>query len=131
MGEPIPRQEFTVLVHEWVTGGGLAGADLPPSWAMEGRAMRRAIATDFARVPGVRVIVTLDDRWTDDPGPWTVVRVGPGREESIFADLASQAQGTVLIAPETSGILAARAPAIEHARRTLARVDTYRDCPNQ
>ena len=30
--------EFVVLVHEWVTGGGLAGMPLPASWEREGRA---------------------------------------------------------------------------------------------
>src|SRR3954464_11565256 len=73
-----PRGPMQVLVHEWVTGGGLAGSPLPASWAAEGRAMRRAIARDFASLPEVRVVVTLDDRQPDDPGPWTVVRVGPG-----------------------------------------------------
>ena len=64
----------TILVHEWVTGGGLVGSPLPASWAAEGRAMRRAIAADFARLPGrpARVIVTSDARLADDPGPWTI-----------------------------------------------------------
>ena len=32
---------LVVLVHEWVTGGGLAGKPLPASWEREGSAMRR------------------------------------------------------------------------------------------
>ena len=43
-----------VLVHEWVTGGGLAGMPLPASWEREGSAMRRAIARDFAALPSER-----------------------------------------------------------------------------
>jgi predicted ATP-grasp superfamily ATP-dependent carboligase len=98
-----------VLVHEYVTGGGLAGEPLHPSWAAEGRAMRRALAADFAAVPGVRVVMTLDARLPDEPGPWTTVRVGPGQERATLARLASEAEYTTLIAPETGGILADRA----------------------
>ncbi len=99
---------LTVLVHEWVTGGGLAGAPMPQSWADEGRAMRRAIAADFASVARnrVRVIVTLDARLPDDPGPWTIERLGPEQELDRLRALAGEADATVLVAPETSGTLA-------------------------
>jgi tyramine---L-glutamate ligase len=98
----------TFLIHEWVTGGGLAGRALPASWAAEGRAMRRAVAADFACLPGgpVRVIVTSDARLPDDPGPWTTLRIAAGDDPGRVRDLARAADSTVLIAPETSGILA-------------------------
>jgi predicted ATP-grasp superfamily ATP-dependent carboligase len=99
----------TVLIHEWVTGGGLAGQPLPPSWASEGRAMRRAIAADFAAIaapPRLRVIVTLDSRLPDEPGPWVIERVAPEESFKRLHDLARAADFTVLIAPETTGILA-------------------------
>lgn len=105
----------TVLVHEWVTGGGLAGSDLPASWAAEGAAMRRALAADFAGVPGLRVVMTLDQRLPAEPGPWTIVRVGPGREPDDVARVAGEADWTVLIAPETGGILADRTRILERA----------------
>src|SRR4051794_3302211 len=79
MGRDTPGT--TVLVHEWVTGGGLAGSALPASWAAEGRAMRLAIARDFAGVPGVDVVMTRDARLPPDTGPWKVVAIGPGGEE--------------------------------------------------
>ena len=110
-----PRETIQVLVHEWVTGGGLAGSPLPASWAAEGRAMRRSIAADFASLPHVRVVVTLDEGQPDEPGPWTVVRVGPGEEPDRFASLAARADFTALIAPESGGVLAERARAIERA----------------
>lgn len=100
-------------MHEYVTGGGLAGGPLPDSWAAEGGAMRRALAGDFAALPGVRVVMTLDDRLPAEPGPWDVVRVGPGREREVFARLAAEASATALIAPETGGLLADRARIIE------------------
>src|SRR5262249_55464396 len=96
---------YTVLVHEFVTGGGLAGDDLPPSWAAEGWAMGRALAADFAAVPGVRVVLTVDARLPDEPGPWAIRRVGPGEERGILTRLAAEADHTALIAPETGGIL--------------------------
>lgn len=99
---------LTVLVHEWVTGGGLAGSPLPTSWAAEGRAMRRAIAGEFARLTGrpVRVIVTLDSRLPDDPGPWSVARIFEAEHVPRVCELARAADFTVLVAPETRGILA-------------------------
>ncbi len=56
------RVETKVLVYEHVTGGGLADRELPASWAIEGAAMRRAIVGDFAAVPGVKVVTTIDSR---------------------------------------------------------------------
>lgn len=106
----------TVLVHEWVTGGGLAGSTLPASWAAEGGAMRRAIARDFASLPDVRVVMTLDASLPDEPGPWTVARIGPGEESGRLEDLATRAQFTAPIAPETGGILAGLASRLERVR---------------
>jgi predicted ATP-grasp superfamily ATP-dependent carboligase len=99
---------FTVLVHEWVTGGGLAGSSIPPTWAAEGRAMRRAIAADFAGMPGrsVHVIMTLDAQLPDEPGPWTVERFAASRNPNRLPGLAQTADCTVLVAPETMGTLA-------------------------
>ncbi len=104
-----PKKKTTVLVHEWVTGGGLAGSPLPDSWAAEGRAMRRAIAADFASVPDVQVVMTLDAGLLDDPGPWATVRLGPGEEIERLVELAKPLDFMVLIAPECNGILAERA----------------------
>ncbi|CAN5911096.1 ATP-grasp domain-containing protein [soil metagenome] len=98
-----------VLIHEYVTGGGLAGADLPASWAAEGNAMRRALAEDFASLEGVRVVMCLDDRLPDEPGPWTTLLIGPGQEPEVFATWAAAADHTVVVAPETEGRLLERA----------------------
>jgi predicted ATP-grasp superfamily ATP-dependent carboligase len=70
--------------------------------------MRRAIATDFAVVSpyGFRVVVTLDSRLPAEPGPWQVERIGPDECRDRLRSLAAAADFTVLIAPETSGILA-------------------------
>jgi predicted ATP-grasp superfamily ATP-dependent carboligase len=93
-----------VLIHEWVTGGGLAGQPLAPSWAREGRAMRRALAGEFASAEGVEVVVTLDPRFATDDVPGRAVVVGPGGEGRMLFDLAAGCDFTLLIAPETGGV---------------------------
>jgi predicted ATP-grasp superfamily ATP-dependent carboligase len=104
-----------ILVHEWVTGGGLAGREIPPSWEAEGRAIRRALADEFRRLDRVDVIVTLDERFSvDDPDP-NPIPVAPGREEEILQGLVRECDYTVLIAPETGGVLTARSALVERA----------------
>lgn len=103
----------SLLIHEYVTGGGLAGAELPPSLAAEGAAMRRTLAAGFAALPGVRVSFTLDARLPDEPGPWSVVRVGPDEELDAVDRLVADADYTLLIAPEFDGILFDRARRVD------------------
>jgi predicted ATP-grasp superfamily ATP-dependent carboligase len=115
------RSDPTILVHEWVTGGSMADLPLPTSWAAEGRAMRRAIAGDFAAMNGgwARVIVTLDSRLDDDQGPWTVERLGCRDGSQRVLELARQADYTVVIAPETMSSLAGFLTGLEEAGARL------------
>jgi tyramine---L-glutamate ligase len=108
---------LAVLVHEWVTGGGLAGAPLPGSWEREGSAMRRAIARDFAAISDgdLKVVMTLDARLPAEPGPWRVESIGPGEHDPRIRELCRTADFTVLVAPETRGILAAMTRDLEAA----------------
>jgi predicted ATP-grasp superfamily ATP-dependent carboligase len=100
----------SVLVFEWMTGGGLAKRVLPASLASEGAAMRRAIAADFANlaVSGrpLRVIMSLDARLSAEPGPWTIARIDGDEPFDRLLDLARTVDFIVLVAPETTGILA-------------------------
>jgi predicted ATP-grasp superfamily ATP-dependent carboligase len=91
----------TVLIYEHITGGGLAGLEMPVSMAAEGGAMRRALVADFSAVPGVRVLSTLDARLPDEPG---TIRIAADAREAL-STLASKADHTILIAPETGGVL--------------------------
>ncbi len=79
--------------------------------------MRRAIAADCAALPGpgARVVVTVDARWPDDPGPWTTIRMDTGDSNQWLADVARRVDYTVLIAPETMGVLAGLALGLESA----------------
>jgi len=70
--------------------------------------MRRALAAEFAGIRGtpIRVVVTLDARLPEDPGPWLVARISEGEHVPQVRELARAADFTVLVAPETRGILA-------------------------
>jgi predicted ATP-grasp superfamily ATP-dependent carboligase len=115
MGQAAP--EAVVFIHEYVTGGGAAGEDLPASWAAEGDAMRTALIEDFAAVPGVRVSATRDARLPEKSNPWLSVPVGRGRELEAFRGLAAEADYTLIVAPETGGILYERALILERDGR--------------
>ena len=76
--------ELVVLVHEWVTGGGLAGA-APARLVGAPRAVRCAGPSprEFAALPvrsDIKVVMTLDARLTRGTGP-LARRVGSARGE--------------------------------------------------
>jgi tyramine---L-glutamate ligase len=112
--------KLKIFVHEWVTGGGLVGRELPRSWAAEGAAMRHAIGGDFARTLGkaTQVTVTLDSRLPPDPGPWTIERIAAGEHDERVRELGRAADFTVIVAPETSGVLASLTRDLEDAAVT-------------
>ncbi|MCA1685707.1 MAG: ATP-grasp domain-containing protein, partial [Planctomycetia bacterium] len=80
--------------------------------------MRRAIAADFRCLGGVEVVTTLDRRFSGDERGRVAVVVGPGEEEEILTRLASRCDYTVVIAPETGGVLHDRAGLVERAGGT-------------
>ena len=65
------------------------------------------------------MIVTSDARLPDDPGPWTIERIAAGDDPRRLRELARTADFTVLIAPETSGILASLTREFERAGAQL------------
>ncbi len=84
--------------------------------------MRRAIAADFSSISeprSVRVILTLDSRLRADAGPWTVERVADGEATQRLCQLAQLADFTVLIAPETTGVLAQLTRALQETGTRL------------
>jgi predicted ATP-grasp superfamily ATP-dependent carboligase len=113
-----------ILVYEFVTGGGWysTGDDAPPeSLLSEGRAMRDALASDFAAIDGVQVNVLADERF-DPPAfkPALTHRVrSAAQEQALLADLCSRADWTVIIAPEFDGHLLSRVQLVEQSRGRL------------
>jgi predicted ATP-grasp superfamily ATP-dependent carboligase len=78
----------------------------------EGWAMLSAVLHDLNRVPGVAVVTLLRDF---GPDPFAAHRVPPADEERGFRELAAGADGTLIIAPETDGILLERCRWAEEA----------------
>src|SRR5262245_3558293 len=104
-----------ILVHEWITGGGLSGRPLPQDLAREGRAMRRAVVDDFLAVGGIEVVETLDPRFADEAGRAEAAVVLGARKETTLPRLAAACDFTLAIAPETAGALAGLAGVIEES----------------
>lgn len=92
-----------VFIHEFLCAGGL-GPGAPESLRREGRAMLRAVAEDFACVPGIEVATLLADDEAAVPG-CVCARVGAGDGERRWRDLVAAADATLLIAPESGGVL--------------------------
>lgn len=110
----------TVLVHEYVTGGGFGQEAWSADLLREARAMRRALAEDLAALEGVRVVLTHDERLTDEPGPWQLIGVKPGREYDAVCGGLDQADAAIIVAPETEGVLTERASWLQgHPCRSL------------
>jgi predicted ATP-grasp superfamily ATP-dependent carboligase len=84
-----------VFVYEYccAIGPGAEESDPARSLLGEGRAMRDAVAADFARIPGVEV-TTLDGPLADEP--------------ASFRAAAASCDATLVIAPEFDDILASR-----------------------
>jgi predicted ATP-grasp superfamily ATP-dependent carboligase len=103
-----------IFVYEFLTGGGLPhelAGDLA-ALLPEGQAMVCALAADFAALPGVEVTLLRDRRLPPLQAAEGVreVCVASGEEErQAFRELAAGSAWTVLIAPETGGILHERA----------------------
>ncbi|MEJ2719382.1 MAG: ATP-dependent carboxylate-amine ligase, partial [Deltaproteobacteria bacterium] len=56
-----------ILVHEYVTGGGWQGTDLPARLAAEALAMLMAVLKDFQSWGRAHITTTLDNRFDDVP----------------------------------------------------------------
>lgn len=99
-----------VFVYEFITGGGLwsLGDALPGgSLLPEGEAMAAAIAADLCSA-GHQPRMTRDARLPLALGPDAVPIASASDERSCFARLASECDWTLVIAPESDGMLLER-----------------------
>jgi hypothetical protein len=107
-----------VFLYEYVSGGGTWGAARgtagasssgPPNGSLlvEGAAMIRSLAADFARVEGFEVVALRDVRLSDFSFPDCRVHdvANADRERRLIIEQARSADWTVLIAPECDGAL--------------------------
>ncbi|HEY5311304.1 MAG TPA: ATP-grasp domain-containing protein [Pirellulales bacterium] len=107
--------EARILLYEFATGGGLAaqGEANGSPWFAEGLAMLRALAADLAAVPSCEVRVLCDRRLKLDlPGCQVVPVEGPTSDLEVLSAEAATANWTIVIAPETGGLLESRARAV-------------------
>ena len=95
-------------MHEFVSGGGLAGREVPVSLAREGSAMLAAIVADLAMIGHHEIVVTVDPRFpfAAPPGVETVSVSPTKRSRPGFLDpLLPSVDAVWLIAPETDRCL--------------------------
>lgn len=98
-----------VFLYEFITGGGLLGAEAPTgSLLTEGAAMILGLAADFAVIPNCRVTLVQDSRLTgllDDLVAEVRTVHDPIEHDQQFAAAAAGADYTIVIAPEFDGLL--------------------------
>ena len=110
-----------VFVYEFVCGGGWQAVDPqespPESLLREGRAMLRALVTDFAAISDVRVVTLRDARLSEPAMADCDVREvhSAAEERNTICELAADADWTVLIAPEFARLLFERARWVEES----------------
>ena len=111
-----------ILVHEFFSGGGLAGRDLPVSLAREGSAMLVALLSDLAVIGGHQLVTTVDPRvMLAIPPGVEAVTLSPARNTTAtYLDhLIASADAVWLIAPETGRMLERLAARVERKGRIL------------
>ncbi len=117
-----------IVLYEWSCSGGLYGPaaglvsdggerDSGAAIVAEGRAMLAALVADGLRAGDLALTVLVDASLpplmprcgtAGVPAGVRVIAVPPGGEEACLRDAGRAADWTVLVAPETAGVLAAR-----------------------
>ena len=90
-----------ILVHEFVSGGGFAGRDVPASLAREGAAMRTALVADLAAIGRHQIVTTVDPRFPFEAPPGVEVVTLPRGSGALLDAPHRSADAVWLVAPET------------------------------
>jgi len=96
--------KLKIFVCEFITGGGLYNAPLPPSLASEGDAMLGVLLSDLLQLPGVEVMTTRDPRLPPLALPLQVEAAGENVWE-LWGRCIAEADAVWPIAPESGGVL--------------------------
>jgi predicted ATP-grasp superfamily ATP-dependent carboligase len=108
-----------ILVHEFASGGGLAGRRVPASLGREGAAMRDALIADLAAIRRHRIVITVDPRFPLKAPPGVEVVTLPPGSAALLDTLIASADAVWLVAPETGGCLERLAARVEEKGRAL------------
>jgi predicted ATP-grasp superfamily ATP-dependent carboligase len=109
-----------ILVHEFVTGGGLAGRDVPSSLAREGAAMRTALVADLAATRRHEIVATADPRFPlRAPRSVHVETLSDDGGEARLDSLIDRVDAVWFVAPESNGCLERLAATAERKGRIL------------
>ncbi len=128
-----------VVLHEWCCSGGLRmpeatalfgkAGNVPAALSVEGRAMLGAMLCDGVRADDLDFTLLLDGVSKMPPPEGIchdrvrVIRVPDGGERRCLAEAAAAADWTVIVAPETDGILADRVALARAAGGKVAAAD--------
>ncbi|MEM7232278.1 MAG: ATP-grasp domain-containing protein [Planctomycetota bacterium] len=98
------RRLQSIFVYEHVSAGGL-GSEAPPSLVREGRAMLLALLYDLGAALDDNCTTIVHDRVSIPTLPKAVRVSSQAQRDQAFDRLVSTADASVLIAPETDGVL--------------------------
>jgi len=112
-----------LLLYEWCCSGGLAGASA--GIGDEGRAMLEALAADAARDASLDVTVLVDPmQKVALPANVRTIANDGSNDIAALVSAAQQADWTVIVAPETDGILLDRVAAVRAAGARVLNAST-------
>ena len=122
-----------ILVHEFTTGGGLAGRDVPASLAREGQAMLAALVQDLAAIGRHRIVTTVDTRFRLALPASVEVEPLSTADPARLDALIKGADAVWLIAPETGRCLERLAGRVERLGTRLlgSGASVIRDASNK
>jgi predicted ATP-grasp superfamily ATP-dependent carboligase len=122
-GEAGIRARVRIHVYEFVTGGGLAGAELPASLRREGELMRDALLADLLELPGIDLSISVDPRC---PLPHGAAIRSCGCDPTVgdpeglaLARAVAASDAVWIVAPESGGALARAAAIVGAAGKRL------------
>src|SRR5262245_23718231 len=108
-----------VLVHEFASGGGFAGRDVPPGLVREGAAIRDALIADLVALNCHSIVTTADARFPLAHGDGAEVHTIDPRSPRLLANLIASADAVWLVAPETKRCLERMASLVEQQGKPL------------
>jgi tyramine---L-glutamate ligase len=123
-----------LLIYEFITGGGLIDAPLPPSLQREGAMMRDALLRDVADLPHLNIVLTRDSRCSWPSTAMSAHYIEPRHGESglaFFERAIAEADLVWPIAPDAELIALARIVRATGKRIVLSDEETIALCTSK